>query len=1513
MINLLDKKKKWDYTSEEELTQIYQEQYNDVFSKILLLNSTQFMNVLEKQIITYLFIIKKQPILSLLSRISDYFIQKYYEDKEKVVQAYQIIKQTNINDIEFLDKSYCYLHCPYTGDAFHNCGNKFILCNNYIFCLQCKKVYNEDQAKMYCDYCGLEYYTTLREIENEELENYFPVCYENIHCLNVNEKEEKIKCKNCKEDLYVDISKYNNPNANPNINKNENTKNKKIENLYCLKCKQNFKIKDLDIKCQKCNKKYVSDIKIYNIFNNLKTDYLCLVHTLLKRKYAIPKNIKKRICKCELNSKKFKHSADKGNLLEGLRYGKKVIICDKCFKIFNYYNYNWNCPECGITINGNGINNLISKELSDSSSVSYKIEQEKNNLKHNSKYNTAAMGIKTKNIFPNNKGEIKNGKIIINNVNEKKSNSNNNEINNSSILRGSQKGNILSDRHSNAYNINNTFDKENKKNSNNIKDNNINKIMNNNNSNLNSNRNNFKDNKKLFNKININEDKQLINVNDKNNQTCNSLINSINSSIKLKNNFNDKNAINNNKTCIITFNGTNDSNNNSLNNKPNLTRGFTTSKLLSPDIKNEKIDYSLRYIGKENNKDINNKEINNLKNNKDRITSVENIKSENKLKRSYNYMNIHDSKNIISSKGNSKNRKKVKNNMDINEKNNDSNNNNNVNPINNSNHLNKVRKFSNKEQSNININNANNNIIKIDLGKNDSTLTPAKSSINIHSINNNLINNNKNININNKQYIKGKNEKQNIKSPPKMINNGNILNSKKQSDFVKQEIIKRNYSSDKNKQDKENNINLNSNIIKKSNYASNRNKNNPIEENLILNLNNNNIANNKNIIKNNDNIYSNIDDSKSNEENKIMNNLAIIKKNSSVNSNAAKNNYISKKKLNKVNINDNISEEKENDRNKKWGEKIMERSKGSPNHKRVDIVQTKNNNNNNKNVTKNIQSINVKLSHDLTNLNNNNILNKSQNGKDKENKILENKPVNRSINIEHNINNINEKSKNNSSKNNIYNNNNSSNNGINDSSNSNKNSNNQKNIINSIFKNSNNNSIGVIQQEDNEDENSVDYNVTKSINYSSKKSTKDKNENENIQHKNRLAENRYNNFNENNQIINENNIYIHDKKEEKKDKSKDKSKDKDKNKEENEDEDLPSKNIINSIYKKNNSENIEKNKLYANNNNNSKANINNLNNDTSKNISSEGYQFNCDNYNIVHLLGEGTFGKIYLVEDPADLKKYALKKIAVSDMEELGENKKEFELLMKLSQENPNLNVVKIFGIQVKKLDKFNLVMYVLMEAAQCDWENEIRNRNQYQAYYTEEELMKILTNLTTTLASLQRLGICHRDVKPQNILCFGKDNYKLSDFGEAKKKKKRKINGNCIYDFEGDTSKQTVRGTELYMSPILFKALHDCPEVDLEYNAYKSDVFSLGLCMLLSSTLGFQALYDIRELYDNNKIKKIVEKNLSSRYSKDYIKLINSMLQIKEKNRPDFIELENYIQNNYYNNNNHNNNNNNK
>ena len=128
-------------------------------------------------------------------------------------------------------------------------------------------------------------------------------------------------------------------------------------------------------------------------------------------------------------------------------------------------------------------------------------------------------------------------------------------------------------------------------------------------------------------------------------------------------------------------------------------------------------------------------------------------------------------------------------------------------------------------------------------------------------------------------------------------------------------------------------------------------------------------------------------------------------------------------------------------------------------------------------------------------------------------------------------------------------------------------------------------------------------------------------------------------------------------------------------------------------------------------------------------------------------------------------------------------------------------------AIEIKKLGQNNLVMYVFMETANFGWENELLYRQKVNAFYTEADLLSILKSLIYTFSVLQKKGISHRDVKPQNILCFGNKGYKLTDFGEAKKKNEQ--NGiKILYEFEQKTSKQTVRGTELYVSPILFRAL---------------------------------------------------------------------------------------------------------
>ena len=190
------------------------------------------------------------------------------------------------------------------------------------------------------------------------------------------------------------------------------------------------------------------------------------------------------------------------------------------------------------------------------------------------------------------------------------------------------------------------------------------------------------------------------------------------------------------------------------------------------------------------------------------------------------------------------------------------------------------------------------------------------------------------------------------------------------------------------------------------------------------------------------------------------------------------------------------------------------------------------------------------------------------------------------------------------------------------------------------------------------------------------------------------------------------------------------------------------------------------------------------------------------------------------------------------------------------------------------------------------DGEKEIEFRKTRKAFYSEQELIIILKDLVHTFAELQRHNISHRDIKPQNVLLFQDKSFRIADFGEAKEVFKNNKNQNTL--------RQTIRGTELYMSPILFHALNTKGSNAgyTEHNTFKSDVFSLGLCFLLAATLTFNALVDIRELTDMLSIKIVLTKYLKSRYTNKFTDLLYNMLELNEKDRCDFIELYQRVEN---------------
>ena len=313
-------------------------------------------------------------------------------------------------------------------------------------------------------------------------------------------------------------------------------------------------------------------------------------------------------------------------------------------------------------------------------------------------------------------------------------------------------------------------------------------------------------------------------------------------------------------------------------------------------------------------------------------------------------------------------------------------------------------------------------------------------------------------------------------------------------------------------------------------------------------------------------------------------------------------------------------------------------------------------------------------------------------------------------------------------------------------------------------------------------------------------------------------------------------------------------------------------------------EEISKRKLSFNSNNSIDESNNNINNKLNYNRESSYHlyskstgelsEFNFDDYTIITQIGQGTFGKIYLVQD-INGKLFSMKKIILSDELEIEDLIKEYNLTNKLIHPN----IIKILGLYKNQLDKTTYVIYILMEVGRTDWEKEIKHNCLLKKYYPEEDLIIILKQLSSALAFLQRKRVSHRDIKPQNILAFKNKIYKLADFGEAKQ-----------ILFCND--RNTLKGTELYMSPLLYNGLRT-NQIDIKHNLFKSDVYSLGLCILYAATLNINYLYQIRKFIDMNTVKIFIYDLLQNRYSKKFIDLLSLMLEINENNRPDFLEME--------------------
>ena len=281
-----------------------------------------------------------------------------------------------------------------------------------------------------------------------------------------------------------------------------------------------------------------------------------------------------------------------------------------------------------------------------------------------------------------------------------------------------------------------------------------------------------------------------------------------------------------------------------------------------------------------------------------------------------------------------------------------------------------------------------------------------------------------------------------------------------------------------------------------------------------------------------------------------------------------------------------------------------------------------------------------------------------------------------------------------------------------------------------------------------------------------------------------------------------------------------------------------------------------------------------------------------DNYEILQVLGEGSFGYVAKAKSRLNHKIYAIKQLNFSN----AQKKKEIDLVenevaILKNMEHPLIT-------KYYKSFKEGNCLYIVMEFMDNgDLGELIKGHKTLNKPIDEERLWNIFIQALTSLEFVHSKGIIHRDIKPANLFVSNDGTIKLGDFGVAanykndnnnQEQKKMKMMQN-INQMDKDkiaklNCQGTVVGTAPFMSPEMIK--------NVEYDL-TTDVYSMGCTF-------FEAMYwifpripamDLKGLLEGKSFLQLIDNKIKDNkdyYSKELDNLVRKMIDLNKQTRPD-------------------------
>ncbi|NXJ52642.1 NEK3 kinase, partial [Spizaetus tyrannus] len=245
-----------------------------------------------------------------------------------------------------------------------------------------------------------------------------------------------------------------------------------------------------------------------------------------------------------------------------------------------------------------------------------------------------------------------------------------------------------------------------------------------------------------------------------------------------------------------------------------------------------------------------------------------------------------------------------------------------------------------------------------------------------------------------------------------------------------------------------------------------------------------------------------------------------------------------------------------------------------------------------------------------------------------------------------------------------------------------------------------------------------------------------------------------------------------------------------------------------------------------------------------------------EEYKVLKVLGEGSFGRALLVHHRISDQEYAMKEIRLpmssSDVEN---SRKEAVLLAKMK--HPNI-------VAYKESFEADGHLYIVMEY--CD-DGDLMQKIKHQRgkLFPEDTILHWFVQMCLGVKHIHDKRVLHRDIKSKNVFLTQNGKVKLGDFGSARLLA-HPMSYACTYV-----------GTPYYVPPEIWESM--------PYNS-KSDIWSLG-CILYE-------LCTLRHPFQANSWKHLILKickgsynPLPSHYSYELHYLIKQMFKRDPKNRP--------------------------